>query len=78
MTATINQSRVLIVDDDAANVRLMTRILQSAGYTHIKGLTDSRLVLETRESWAPDLILLDLQMPHVDGISLLHMFRTQT
>jgi EAL domain-containing protein (putative c-di-GMP-specific phosphodiesterase class I) len=78
MSARLQHSRILIVDDDPANVRLMTRILQSAGYAQIMGLTDSRLVLEVRETWVPDLILLDLQMPHLDGLALLHLFRTQT
>ena len=78
MSATLGQPRILVVDDDVANVRLMTRILQVAGYAHVKGLTDARLVVEARRTWAPDLILLDLQMPHIDGISLLHLFRTQS
>jgi EAL domain-containing protein (putative c-di-GMP-specific phosphodiesterase class I) len=78
MSGTVEQPRILIVDDETANVRLMSRILESAGYTHVKGLTDSRLVLEARRSWGPDLILLDLQMPHIDGLSLLRMFRNQT
>lgn len=78
MSATFGGSRILIVDDEAANVELMARILQSAGYQNVRGLTDPRMVLDVRSSWAPDLILLDLQMPHLDGISLLRLFRTQS
>ncbi len=78
MSTRLEHCRILVVDDDPANVRLMTRILQTAGYAQIIGLTDPRLVFEVRETWVPDLILLDLQMPHLDGLSLLHMFRTQT
>jgi len=70
-------SRILIVDDDENNVRLMTRILQTAGYTNLRGITDARTVLEARRVWNPDLILLDMHMPHVDGIALLHMFDAQ-
>jgi EAL domain-containing protein (putative c-di-GMP-specific phosphodiesterase class I) len=77
MSSIAMQSRILIVDDEEANVLLMTRILQSAGYRQVKGITDARTVLEVRRAWNPDLILLDLHMPHVDGIALLHTFHAQ-
>jgi CheY-like chemotaxis protein len=77
MSSTLAQSRILIVDDDENNVRLMARILRGAGYVQVKEITDSRAVLEVRRSWDPDLILLDLHMPHIDGISLLHTFHAQ-
>jgi EAL domain-containing protein (putative c-di-GMP-specific phosphodiesterase class I)/FixJ family two-component response regulator len=67
--------RILIVDDDEASVKLTTRMLQKAGYVHIKGLTDARAAVDARRHWAPDLVLLDMHMPYVDGISLLHAFR---
>ena len=78
MNPTLAQSRILIVDDDEINVRLMTRLLQSAGYVQIRGITDARAALETRRDWSPDVILLDLHMPHLDGIALLHTFRAQS
>jgi EAL domain-containing protein (putative c-di-GMP-specific phosphodiesterase class I) len=77
MSSLATQSRILIVDDEENNVRLMTRVLQSAGYAHLKGITDARTVLEVRQAWNPDLILLDLHMPHIDGIALLHTFHAQ-
>jgi EAL domain-containing protein (putative c-di-GMP-specific phosphodiesterase class I)/AmiR/NasT family two-component response regulator len=77
MSSPAMQSRILIVDDDENNVRLMVRILQTAGYLQIKGITDARTVLEVRRAWNPDLILLDLHMPHIDGIALLHTFHAQ-
>jgi EAL domain-containing protein (putative c-di-GMP-specific phosphodiesterase class I) len=63
--------RIMIVDDEDANVHLMTRILQTAGYLDIKGITDAREVLAAVRDWTPDLVLLDLHMPHIDGSSLL-------
>ena len=78
MNSTLAQSRILIVDDDATNIRLMTRMLQGAGYVHIRGVTDARAVLDSRREFAPDVILLDLHMPHLDGISLLRMFQAQS
>lgn len=78
MNSILRQCRILIIDDDQTNVRLITRILQTAGYLHVKGITDSREVLAARESWTPDLILLDLHMPHIDGLSLLQTFQART
>jgi EAL domain-containing protein (putative c-di-GMP-specific phosphodiesterase class I) len=78
MNVALGQSRILIVDDEQANVRLMKRILQSAGYERVEGITDARDVLAARQRWSPDLILLDLHMPHIDGHSLLQIFRAQS
>lgn len=77
MSSVAVQSRILIVDDDESIVRVMIRILRTAGYLHIKGITDARTVLEVRRAWHPDLILLDMHMPYIDGIALLHMFNEQ-
>jgi len=63
--------RIMIVDDEDANVHLMKRILQTAGYVDIKEITDAREVLAAVRDWSPDLVLLDLHMPHIDGVSLL-------
>jgi EAL domain-containing protein (putative c-di-GMP-specific phosphodiesterase class I)/CheY-like chemotaxis protein len=78
MNSNLAQSRILIVDDDETNVLLMTRTLQTAGYQQIRGVTDARAVLDVRRSWAPDLILLDLHMPYIDGMSLLQAFHAQS
>ena len=77
LTTVLTQSRVLIVDDDQANVLLMKRILEGAGYDHIMGINDPREVLATMHDWVPDLVLLDLRMPHIDGNTLLKLIRAQ-
>lgn len=64
-------SRILIVDDNAANVMLLERVLQLAGYRNHLAVTDSREVLERFRTWRPDLILLDLMMPNMDGYAVL-------
>jgi PleD family two-component response regulator len=73
----IQKSRILIVDDEPANVLLLERILQQGGYTNLSKTTDPRQVLEFFNVYQPDLILLDLMMPHVDGYSLLTQLRSR-
>ena len=64
-------ARVLIVDDQEANVRLLERILRGAGYSSVEGTTDSRTVCELHRQNPYDLILLDLQMPRMDGFTVM-------
>ena len=63
--------RILIVDDEAANVILLQRMLERAGYTRLASTQDSREVLRLFQETAPDLILLDLLMPHLDGYAVM-------
>ena len=71
MTGTPDGAKILLVDDEPANVLLMERLLQGAGYQNLVSTTDSRRVLGLFREFAPDLILLDLMMPHLDGIAVL-------
>ena len=68
--------KILVVDDEPANVALLEELLAEAGYTRVECITDSRVALETCNSFAPDLILLDLMMPHVDGFTILESLRS--
>jgi CheY-like chemotaxis protein len=63
--------RILIVDDEPANVRLLERILQGAGYTELYTTTDGRAVADLYRQIQPDIVLLDLHMPHLDGLAVL-------
>src|SRR5437867_606689 len=65
------QARILVVDDEPANVRLLERMLAEGGYRQVKSTTDSRQVLALAGEFQPDLILLDLMMPHLDGIAVI-------
>ena len=63
--------RILIVDDEPANVALLEDMLSDQSYVHVKSTTDSREVVELCSEFDPDLILLDLFMPHMDGFTVL-------
>jgi len=68
-------ARILVVDDEQSNVVLLDRMLRRAGYTHVVGLQDSRLAMRTIQEQQPDLILLDLMMPNVDGYEILSQLK---
>ena len=73
----IEESRILIVDDQEANILLLRRILQTGGYTNVTATTDPRQVLANFAIYQPDLILLDLMMPHVGGLDLMTQLRSR-
>jgi two-component system NtrC family sensor kinase len=64
-------ARLLIVDDEPANVHLLERLLAHAGYPHLRSTTDSRQVVPLFKDFGPDLVLLDLVMPHRDGFAVM-------
>ena len=64
-------SRILIVDDEPANVRLLEDLLQREGFQQVVATTDPQRVMGLVSAFAPDLILLDLKMPELDGYALL-------
>jgi putative two-component system response regulator len=67
--------RILVVDDQKANVLLLERILRQGGYRNIESTTDSRSVLALFIQFDPDIVLLDLMMPHLDGFQIMRMLR---
>lgn len=69
--AALQLAKILIVDDEEANVRLLERTLQRWGYTNLISTTDSREAMPLFEQHRPDLILLDLMMPHIDGFTVM-------
>src|SRR5437867_4358892 len=68
-------ARILIVDDESANVRLLERVLEREGYTNLKSTTDARQALPLYTEFRPDLVLLDLAMPYLDGFQVLERIK---
>jgi serine phosphatase RsbU (regulator of sigma subunit) len=67
----ILQAKILVVDDKEANVRLIEGMLRVAGYTSVHSTTDPVEVCKLHRERRYDLILLDLQMPRMDGFQVM-------
>lgn len=65
---------IMVVDDDANNLRLLDEMLRADGYG-VRGFPRSRLALASARQEAPDLILLDVTMPEMDGYETCRQFR---
>lgn len=68
--------RVLVVDDNDANLALLGAILRGAGHTDVELLADPTQVVDTVDRFDPDVILLDLQMPGLDGFEVMELLAT--
>ena len=66
--------RALLVDDDPDVRRILDLLLTHAGFTVVEA-ADGREALQAIASAAPDCLICDIQMPHVDGIELVHQLR---
>jgi signal transduction histidine kinase len=73
--AALKEAHILMVDDEVASTCLMTNFLNRIGYTQLRSINDSRRAFEIIETFVPDLILLDLNMPGLDGFDILHALR---
>jgi putative two-component system response regulator len=71
----LKTGKILLVDDEPMNVDLLQLILRDAGYPNLTMVTDSRRAVSIFADADPDLVLLDLHMPHQDGYEVLQMLR---
>ncbi|MEO6213830.1 MAG: HD domain-containing phosphohydrolase [Vicinamibacterales bacterium] len=65
------KARILIVDDEPANVEVLRGLLERAGFERIRTTTDPREAAPLYVEFRPDLILLDLHMPYLDGLEVM-------
>jgi len=73
--AAILASSILVVDDQAAHVHLLERLLHDSGYLNVSSTLDPRQVGALHREHPRDLILLDLQMPGLDGFGVMDELR---
>ncbi|MBB1088735.1 hybrid sensor histidine kinase/response regulator [Lysobacter sp. SG-8] len=76
-TPASNQGRILVVDDQAANLRVVSALLSRQGYA-VSTASSGGQALELYEEASPDLILLDVMMPSMDGFEVLAALREQS
>jgi putative two-component system response regulator len=69
--ANSKEARILVIDDRPANISLLEDILMEAGYTNVRSGTDSREIRSLFPQTDPDLILLDLHMPFLNGFEVM-------
>ena len=74
----ILNARILIVDDQISNVQLLEQLLREAGYTGVDSIMDPQQVFTLHRKHHYDLILLDLQMPDMDGFQVMEGLKTNS
>ncbi|MEQ1659604.1 MAG: response regulator, partial [Hylemonella sp.] len=66
---------ILVVDDEPANLKLLDRMLSTQGYEALVLISDPREVMAQYQAARPDLILLDINMPHLDGYQVMEQLK---
>lgn len=69
-----NKESILVVDDTPANLRFLVEMLTGEGYT-VRPAIDGHLAITSAQAEPPDLILLDIMMPHIDGYEVCEMLK---
>ena len=68
-------AKILIVEDNALNIKLFCDLLAAHGHEP-EAVTDSRFALDAARQFSPDLVITDIQLPHVSGLELIRMLRS--
>ena len=75
MDSLLRSSRILLVDDEVANLKVLSKMLESEGYSNLVLIQDSRNVMAEYQRERTHLILLDLRMPYLSGFDILDLFK---
>ncbi|HLA35657.1 MAG TPA: HD domain-containing phosphohydrolase, partial [Rhodocyclaceae bacterium] len=71
----LNNAKILIVDDEPANVLLLEKLLRSQGFCQVKSATDPRQAVALYRTERQDLVLLDMRMPHLNGLEVMALLQ---
>lgn len=71
----IKRGKILIVDDEEYNTELLKQALQGEGYASIKTTSDAREVVGIYKEFQPDIVLLDIHMPHLSGFEIMEQLK---
>lgn len=71
------RARILVIDDEQANVRLLERLLLTGGFTDVRGTTNPEEAVPLYEAVQPDIVMLDLHMPRMDGYAVMEALRAK-
>ena len=66
--------RILIIEDDILNRALFCALLEDSGFD-VEPVSDEREAVETAQRFDPDLIIMDIQLPHISGLKLIEMIK---
>jgi DNA-binding response OmpR family regulator len=77
MNVDLKDARILIVDDEWANIDVLESFLLFKGYSNIRTTVYSREAISIIQEFKPDLILLDLMMPHVSGFEVMKQIKDE-
>lgn len=75
MNMNLKDAKILIVDDQPANIEVLEDLLMMQSYVNIRSTTDPRKVLDMVKESKPDLLLLDLMMPHMSGFEVMEQLK---
>lgn len=67
----LRNAKVMIIDDEELVIRVVRRFLTADGYHNFIGITNSRTAIECIDRENPDVVLIDINMPHISGLDLL-------
>jgi len=69
-------AKILVVEDNALNIKLFCDLLNAHGH-QTQPVTDSRDALEAARKFMPDLVITDIQLPHLSGLELMALLRAE-
>ncbi|MDA8744892.1 response regulator [Rubripirellula amarantea] len=70
-------ARIMIVDDEMINIEIVKAYLEEEGFTNFLTTTDSSTAIEKVTTQKPDILLLDINMPHISGLEILELMRSK-